>query len=204
VSGNQISSKGLSEMNRAEVKSTSIVLVAITLLVSNFAIANVGGKITGTVKDQSDAAIAGVTVTAVNVATGAKQTTTTDAQGTYAFPVLSVGQYELNVSADGFRPYRRTGMAVDVNSALVVDVTLQLAEHNETVTVTEAGDTVQVEKSDTEMGQTINGKQMTEVPLNGRSYTDLLANQAGVNPATTNVNVSSGGGGGFGSIAPSG
>jgi hypothetical protein len=145
-----------------------------------------------------------VAVTAVNVATGAKQTTTADAQGTYAFPVLSVGQYELNVNADGFRPYRRTGLAVDVNSALVVDVTLQLAEHNETVTVTEAGDTVQVEKADTEMGLTINEKRITEVPLSGRSYTDLLAIQAGVNPATTNVNVSSGGGGGFGSIEPSG
>jgi hypothetical protein len=111
-------------MSHAKVRPTSIVLVAIVLVVINFAVADVGGKITGAVKDQSDAAIPGVTVTAVNVATGAKQTTTTDAQGTYAFPVLSVGQYELNVNAEGFRPYRRTGLAVVVNSTLVVDVAL--------------------------------------------------------------------------------
>jgi hypothetical protein len=171
-------------MNRACIKV--VLLVAVAVLASHSAVADVGGKITGTVKDQSDAAIDGVTVTAVNTATGAKQTTKTDAQGLYSFPVLSVGQYELDVAADGFRPYRRTGLVVDVNSALVVDVALQVAEHNESVTVTEASDTVQVEKTDTEMGQTINEKRITEVPLNGRSYTDLLAIQAGVNPATTN------------------
>jgi Carboxypeptidase regulatory-like domain/TonB dependent receptor len=189
-------------MNRTEAKR--IFSVVVVLLASQCALADVGGKITGTVKDQTDAAIDGVTVMVVNAATGAKQTTKTDAQGMYSFPVLSVGQYELDVAADGFRPYRRTGLAVDVNSALVVDVALQVAERNESVTVTEASDAVQVEKADTQMGQTINEKRITEVPLNGRSYTDLLAIQAGVNPATTNVNTSSGGAGGFGSIDPSG
>jgi len=164
--------------------------------------ADVGGKITGTVKDQTNAAIDGVTVEVVNTATGVKQATKTDAQGVYSFPVLSVGQYELDVTANGFRPYRRTSLVVDVNSALVVDVTLQVAQQSESVIITEASDMVQVEKADTEMGQTINEKRITEVPLNGCGYTDLLAFQAGVNPATTNVNVSSGGAGGFGSIAP--
>lgn len=189
-------------MNRAEMNS--ILLAAIVMLSSCVAWGDVGGKIAGTVKDQTDSAVEGVAVTVVDTATGAKQTTKTDAQGAYSFPVLSVGQYELDVAADGFRPYRRTGLVVDVNSALVVDVSLEVAERNETITVTEAGDSVQVEKADTEMGQTINAKKLTEVPLNGRSYTDLLAIQAGVNPATTNVNQSSGGAGGFGSIAPSG
>ena len=189
-------------MNRTDIRL--IPLIAVALIASHSAIADVGGKISGAVKDQTDAAIAGVMVTAINTATGVKQTTKTDTQGAYSFPVLSVGQYELDVTADGFRPYRRTGLVVDVNSALVIDVALQVAEQNESVTVTEASDLVQVEKADTQMGQTINERHITEVPLNGRSYTDLLAIQAGVNPATTNVNVSSGGGGGFGSIAPSG
>src|ERR1700737_1597650 len=55
--------------------------------------ADVGGKITGVVKDQTDAVIAGATVAAVSTATGVKKTTKTDEQGSYAFPVLSVGQY---------------------------------------------------------------------------------------------------------------
>ena len=79
-------------MNCVDVKRISIFLSAVVLLTGHLAVADVGGKITGTVKDQSDAAIPGISVTVVNVATGAKQTTTTDAQGTYAFPVLSVGQ----------------------------------------------------------------------------------------------------------------
>ena len=174
------------------------------LLVAQVAVADVGGKITGTVKDQTGAAIPGIPVMVINSATGAKQSTITDAQGAYSFPVLSVGKYDLEITAEGFRPYRRTGLAVDVNGALEVDVALQLAERDEVVVVTEGADSVQVEKADTEMGQTITDKKITEVPLNGRSYTDLLAIQAGVNPATTNVNASSGGAGGFGSIAPSG
>ena len=189
-------------MNRFEMKF--IFLAGIVMLSSCAAWGDVGGKIAGIVKDQTDSALEGAAVAVVNTATGVKQTTKTDAQGAYSFPVLSIGQYELDVTAPGFRPYRRTGLVVDVNGALVVDVSLQVAERNETVTVTEAGDSVQVEKADTEMGQTINGKKITEVPLNGRSYTDLVAIQAGVNPATTNVNQSSGGAGGFGSIAPSG
>lgn len=189
-------------MNRAYIKL--VLLVAVALLASHSALADVGGKITGTVKDQTDAAISGVTVTVVNTATGARQTTKTDSQGVYSFPVLSVGHYEVDVTADGFNPYRRTGLVIDINSALVVDVTLQVAQHNEAVTVTEESETVQVEKADTELGQTINDKRITEVPLNGRSYTDLLAIQTGVTPTTTSATSSTSSGGGFGAIAPSG
>jgi len=70
---------------------------------------------------RTDAAVEGATVTTLNTATGAKQTTKTDARGAYSFPVLAVGQYELALTADGFRPYRRTGLVIDVNSALIVD-----------------------------------------------------------------------------------
>ncbi len=199
--GSRIESWG-NEMNRAGAKL--FLQVTVILLMSHAVLADVGGKITGTVKDQTDAAIGGATVSAVNAATGVKQTAKTDAQGVYSFPVLSVGQYEVDVAADGFKSYRKTGLVIDINSALVVDVTLQVAQSSEKVTVTEESDTVQVEKIDTEMGQTIDDKRITEVPLNGRSYTDLLATQAGVNPATTNVNTSAGGAGGFGSIDPSG
>jgi len=156
-------------MNR--VRATLALHFAAILLIAHPALADVSGRITGTVKDQTDAAVAGVTVIVVNSNNGTRQSTSTDSQGLYSFPVLSVGQYELDVVAAGFRPYRRTGLMIDVNSALVVDVSLQVAERNETVTVTEAGDSVQVEKADTEMGQTISEKQITEVPLNGRSYT---------------------------------
>jgi len=174
------------------------------MLLASGAFADVGGRITGVVKDQSGAVIAGAAVGAVNTATSAKQMTATDDRGIYSFPSLAVGQYDLEVSAPAFLPYRKTGLAIDVNSALQVDVSLQLARRSEAVTVSEEADQVSVEKADTQLGQTIAGQRIAELPLLGRSYTDLLAIQTGVTPVTTSATSSTSSGGSFGAIAPSG
>ena len=164
-----------------KLTAKTALLAAFSLLsLLNTAWADVGGKITGIVKDQTDSVIQGAIVIAVNTATGVKQTTKTDEQGSYAFPVLPVGQYEIDVTADGFKPNKMRGLAIDINTALTVDMTLQLSEQNETITVTVGA--AQVETSDTQLGQVIDSKQMTSVPLNGRSYTDLFATQVGVTP----------------------
>ncbi len=179
--------------------------IAFTTLIGAGALfAQVGGRITGTVKDPSGAAVSGASVAATNSATGAKQATTSDDQGVYSFPALAVGQYNIEVSASGFTPYRRTGLAINVSSALQVDATLQLAGQSTTVNVNEEAAQLQVEKSDTQLGQTITTQRIQEVPLNGRSYTDLLAIQTGVSPVTTSATSSVSSGGGFGAIAPSG
>jgi hypothetical protein len=180
-------------------------LAAVTLLIAlgaPLSWADVGGKITGTVKDQTNAVIAGATVVAVNTATGVKQTAKTDEQGSYAFPVLPVGQYEIDVTADGFKPNKTRGLAIDINAALTVDVTLQVSDQNQTVTVTEGA--AQVETSDTQLGQVIDSKQVTSIPLNGRSYTDLFAMQVGVTPLTTSGAGNSTSGGGFGTVPVAG
>jgi hypothetical protein len=166
--------------------------------------AQVGGRITGTVTDPSGAAISGATATLINSATGSKQQDTTDDKGVYTFPTVPVGQYSIAISATGFAPYRRTGIAIDVNSAPLVDITLQLASQSATVEVNEEATQVQVEQSDTQLGQTITGQRITEVPLNGRSYTDLLAVQTGVSPVTTSATSSTSSGGSFGAVAVSG
>ena len=113
--------------------------------------ADVGGRITGAVKDPTGSVIPGATVVAVNTVTGVKQTRTTDEQGNYAFPVLPIGQYEIDITAAGFKPNKTGGLAVDINAALIADVTLQLSDQNVTVTVTENG--TRVETSDTQLGQ---------------------------------------------------
>jgi hypothetical protein len=160
------------------------------------------GKITGMVKDQTDAVIAGAEVVVHNTVTGAKQTTTTNEDGAYTVPVVPIGEYAIEVSSTGFRPYRRTGLVVNINSALVVDVKLQLSEQSEAVMVTE--DATQVETTDTQLGQVIGSKQVTEIPLNGRSYTDLFSTQAGVSPMTTSGAANSSSGGGFGTVSAAG
>ncbi len=117
------------------------------------------------------------------------QTTQTNSDGFFAFPSLAVGTYEINVSPTGFRPYRRTALVVDVNSKLQVDAQLQVAEQNQNVTVTENAD-VQVETQSTQMGDVITNKVMTEVGLNGRSYTDLMSLQPGIAPMSTQTGTS--------------
>jgi hypothetical protein len=142
-----------------------------------------GGSLLGTITDPSGKAIPGAKLTATETATALNQTTTTDGRGFYVFQNLPVGRYDLEVNADGFNPLRRMGIAVDVDSKVVVDASLAIGAKNETVTVSESA--ARVETADTQMGEVITGKQMTAVPLNGRSFTDLLALQSGVAPVTS-------------------
>ena len=164
--------------------------------------ADVGGKITGTVKDRTNAVVPGASVTVINTASGVKQITQTDEQGSYSFPVLPVGQYEIDVVADGFKPSRTQNLAINVGTALTIDISLQIIEQDQTVTVSESG--ARVETSDTQLGEVIGSRQVTSIPLNGRSYTDLFAIQAGVTPLTTSSAGNSTSGGGFGTVPVAG
>ena len=145
--------------------------------------AGVGGRISGTIKDPSDAAIAGASITLLNTNTGVRQSTTTDDQGNYSFPVLPVGDYVLEVSHPGFDLYRRTGIVLDTNSALLIDAVLKVGGRNDAVTVNDSA--VHLETDSSQVGEVIDSDQMTAVPLNGRSYTDLLSLQPGVAPETS-------------------
>jgi len=174
------------------------------LVAANALFAQVGGRITGSVKDPTGASVNGAAVVAVNASTRVKHSTIANDQGVYSLPALAVGQYNIEITAPGFAAYRKTGLVIDVNSALQVDVTMQLAGQSTTIEVDEEAAQVQVEKSDTQLGQTIASQRITEVPLNGRSYTDLLAVQTGVAPVTTSATSSTSSGGSFGAVAPSG
>jgi Carboxypeptidase regulatory-like domain len=145
--------------------------------------AGVGGSISGSVKDASGAAIPGAAVTATNTSTGVQQATTTDDRGSYSFLSLPVGRYDIEVTRGGFKPYRRADVVIDVNSTLVVDAALEIGEKTDTVTVSESA--VYVETVNSQMGEVVTGTQMTAVPLNGRSFTDLLSLQPGVVPTTS-------------------
>jgi hypothetical protein len=95
-----------------------------------------------------------------------------------------VGHYDLTITASGFNTQRKTNLTVDADSALRVDASLAIGGNLDTVIV--SGDTsAQVETSATHLGEVVSGAQMTALPLNGRSYTDLLAIQPGVAPIST-------------------
>ena len=145
----------------------------------------VTGSVSGTIQDQTGGVIPGATLTITNTAQGIQQKTSTDAKGFYTFPSLAVGTYELEAESSGFQPYKRTGLVIDADSALMVNIQLQTAERTESVEV--QSDVAQVETASTQVGQVVTGTQMTEVALNGRSYTDLLALQPGIVPMSTQL-----------------
>src|SRR5580692_8504220 len=180
------------------------VIVLIVLFMSHSALAQAGsGRIAGSVKDTTGALISGSSVALVNTATGVTQNTTSNDEGVFNFPVVPVGQYEVDVTASGFTPYKQTSkIKIDVNTALTIDVPLQVAQASSEITVTE--NTAEVRTTDTQIGQTIESKQIVDIPLNGRSYTDLLAVQAGVSPITTSGAANTSSGGGFGTVPAAG
>jgi hypothetical protein len=158
-------------------------LCAIAVLSSALVWASVGGSIAGTVKDPSGRVIPNAEVTLRESTTGISYQTRSDSKGLYTFPVLPVGHYELQVQATGFSGYQRTGVVLDTNAALTLDAGLQVGGVAQTVSVED--NTLHVETTSTQLGQVITGRQMTAVPLDGRSFTDLLSLQAGVAPQTS-------------------
>ncbi len=156
-----------------------------TFLLASTLMAGTTGSISGTIKDPSGAVIPGVIVTVTNTAMGIARKVTADSKGDYAFRTLAVGRYDLEVLAEGFRPFKRGSLIVNVDSVLHVDPAMEVIEKNEVVTVIE--NSVQVETTTSQMGEVVTSAAMTAVALNGRSFTDLLALQPGIVPVTTQL-----------------
>jgi hypothetical protein len=159
------------------------ILAATALLLQGSARAATGGSISGTVKDPSGAVIVMAKVVVHDLDRNIERTVDTNEAGFYAFTFLPVGRYAIEVRSEGFRPYSATDFRIDIGSALHVDVTLEVGQHNEQVTIIAQG--TQVETASTQMGEVVAAKEITAVPLNGRSFTDLLSLQSGVVPVSS-------------------
>ncbi|HTV83570.1 MAG TPA: carboxypeptidase regulatory-like domain-containing protein [Acidobacteriaceae bacterium] len=144
--------------------------------------ASVSGSISGTVKDPSGRVVANAHISIRDSGTGLSWETQTDNKGYFTLPVLPVGRYVLDIEAPGFERYERKSIILNTNAALTVNVSLVVGSVSQNVTVNDY--TVHVETTNTYLGQVITGRQMTAVPLNGRSFTDLLSLQPGVAPQT--------------------
>jgi hypothetical protein len=158
-------------------------LSCLLLLIAVNAWGAVAGSISGAAKDASGSVIPNASVTVREVDTGLVYRTQTDGNGYYVLPVLPAGRYELKVEAPGFRAFELNGIVLDTNAALALDPLLEVGSGRETVSVND--NALHVETVETELGQVITGRQMTAVPLDGRSFTDLLSLQPGVAPAST-------------------
>src|ERR1700755_1223760 len=111
-------------------------IFTIILLTARFASAQVGGTLSGVVKDPSAGVMPGVSVTATNTVLGTTFTAVTDSQGLYSFPKLAVGRYDLTLQIEGFKPQKRAGIQIDADAAVQINATLELGGQSETVNVT--------------------------------------------------------------------
>jgi Carboxypeptidase regulatory-like domain len=155
---------------------------ALLAIVPVSAFADRAFSVSGTVSDPSGAVVAGVSVVIQNLLTGDRKTTQTDDQGRFEF-LLQRGRFRLEISAVGFKPYSQDGIGVDPAIPVRLNVALQLEAHQESVEVNAAGE--EMDLSSTQVGGGMEQEKLVAVPLNGRSFTDLLGLQAGVAPQSS-------------------
>jgi hypothetical protein len=162
------------------MRSVSYVTTILIFFVS-LAPAQVSAILSGTVTDQSSAVISAATVTAKNVDTGLSRDTTTDAQGHYQFFSLPVGNYEIRGKKAGFNEEARTGVHLVVGQSAAVNMELHVGDSSQQITVT--GDAPLVGVTTNDVAGLVGETQIKDLPLNGRSYDELIT----LNPGIVNL-----------------
>ena len=135
------------------------------------------GTILGTVRDQTEAVLPGVTVTVTNVDTGTVRTVVSGGRGEYRVPALSAGNYEVQATLTGFQTGVRRGITLSVGRDAVVDFALQVGSVSERVTV--SGEAPIIETTTATVSTLVDPTQMRAIPLNARSFIDLVPAQGG-------------------------
>ena len=159
------------------------VLALVLVLVSSASAQSNKGTIVGTVSDPSGAVVSGATVTVTNVNTNAERSVMTGEDGTYTVPLLDIGNYKVVVSAPGFQTITRENITLQTSERLPVDVELQVGSGaGESVTISAEAPIIQTETS--ERGSVITGREVTELPLSGRNFTQLATLTPGVSRVT--------------------
>src|SRR6266403_4408620 len=138
------------------------------------------GTIAGTATDASGAAVAEATVTLTNLENGGKERMTTETSGNYTFVNIQPGRYKLESEKAGFKKFVREPIIVQIESGLRVDISLVVGAQSETVEVTSEVPLLQPETQS--LGQVVEQRSVTELPLNGRNPLALVALVPGVVP----------------------
>ncbi len=159
-----------------------LVVTALTLgLVTGSAKAQeIFGAILGTVSDPGGAVLPHAKVTVTSLSTSATRTVTTDGQGNYQVLSLPRGEYKVAIDAKGFKHFARSPIDVLVDQQARVDVKMEIGEQNQQVVVNAAPPIMQTESAS--LGQVVEGKAVTNLPLNGRNVLALVALVPGVVP----------------------
>ena len=183
--------KGLFRRNYGAVLFANVILLIATTVCGNRANAQVAGAtLSGTVKDASGAAVPNAQVSVKNVATGTTRELNADAAGFYTVPNLLPGNYEVRFSAQGFKTEVSSGIILTVGAQQVLNTTLQVGQMSQQVVVSSEAPVVELASS--AISGEVSATTVRELPLNGRSWTDLAALSPGVDRITTQTDFSAG------------
>src|SRR5881628_2961445 len=161
-----------------------VVLIALATTSQSFGQTSTA-TILGVVKDASGALIPGVSIAVKHTESGLTRTAISSERGAYSVPLLPVGAYELTTTMPGFKQQVRSGINLVVGQEAVIDLTLEVGANAETVTVSEEAPLVNTTTSST--SGVITEQQVKELPLNGRSFDQLITLNVGVSNATSNT-----------------
>jgi hypothetical protein len=164
-------------MNR-KLLAVFALLVAVFFVQVGIARADLYGSIRGTVTDATGAAVAGVTLTATNMATNISQQVTSADDGSYNFLQLAIGDYSVKAEKSGFQAFIAARVHLDVNTVYIQDIKLQLGAISQEVTV--QANPVQVETTTPQLGIVVDANDIVNLPLIGRNFVALQANLPGV------------------------
>lgn len=145
------------------------------------------GTIVGTVRDQSSAVVPGATVTATQESTGTAMTTVTSDKGQFVFPNLKVGTYTITAELTGFRKSVQTGIVLHVQERIEVDIRIELGSVTEDVVV--RGESPLLHTQTADDGYAVDQRQVTDLPLLGRRYSELALLTTGVVTAPGGIRV---------------
>ncbi|MEX2304430.1 MAG: TonB-dependent receptor [Bryobacterales bacterium] len=148
------------------------------------------GTLEGRVVDESGGVIVGASSTLTNLSTGLGFEQKTTDSGAFRFPLLPVGSYELTVQADGFARVTRRPIDISIGDVVRLALSLPIASARETVVVEAQAQLVST--ADNTLGRVVSGREMVELPLNGRNFAQLGLLQSGVAPPTDGVTKSGG------------
>src|ERR1700730_1052509 len=127
------------------------------------------GSIRGTVVDSTGATVQGASVRATQTETGLSRTSMTDHSGGYVLLELPVGHYRLQVEGKGFQTYNQQGITLDVNETATVPIRLEVGAETQQITV--LADAELIQGTVTSLGKTVSEREVLDLPLNGRNFT---------------------------------
>src|SRR6266478_2232511 len=151
----------------------------VMFLFSAAALAQTTATIVGTVTDSSGAVVPSVSITVTARDTGLTRKTTTNLSGNYVVTFLPVGQYSVTAEVSGFKKKTVTGIVLEVNQEPRVDIALEVGAVSESVTV--SAEATQLQTENAVVGQVVDNRYTSEIPLNGRDFSQLLL----LSPGTT-------------------